>query len=122
MRQANNHVSSHLNALQALSLNVPIHDLMVNNLLLATMDPDAQKEFEIFASTREEPPTTSELKTFLEILCKAFELIQHTQSPSSIPVSSWQSTRPTTSSSYKVGKRKSYSNVATHLECTMCRE
>jgi translation initiation factor RLI1 len=42
MRQAINHVSSHLNVLQALSLNVPIQDLIVNHLLLATMDSDTQ--------------------------------------------------------------------------------
>jgi hypothetical protein len=103
MRQAINHVSSNLNALQALSLNVRIQDLIVNHLLLATRNPDTQKEFEIFTSTRDETPITAELIKFLEIRCKAFELIQHTQSPSSTPVSARQSTRPTNSSIYKVG-------------------
>jgi hypothetical protein len=32
MRQLKNHVSSHMNALQALSLNVPIQDLTTNHL------------------------------------------------------------------------------------------
>jgi hypothetical protein len=82
MRQAINHVSRHLNALQALSLNVSIRDLILNYLLLATRDTETQKKFEIFTSSRLEPPTTAELITFLEIQCKAFEFIQHTQSPS----------------------------------------
>jgi hypothetical protein len=43
MRQAINHVSSHLNALQAFSLNVPIQDLIVNHLLLVTIDPDTER-------------------------------------------------------------------------------
>ena len=32
LRQLINHVSSHMNALKALSLNVPIQDLMLNHL------------------------------------------------------------------------------------------
>jgi hypothetical protein len=38
LRQLINHVSSHINAIQALSVNVPIQDLMVNHLMLATLD------------------------------------------------------------------------------------
>ena len=37
-----NHVSSHMNTLEALSLNVPIQDLMLNHLMLATLDPETQ--------------------------------------------------------------------------------
>ena len=36
LRQLINHVSSHMNALQALSLNVLVQDLMINHLMLAT--------------------------------------------------------------------------------------
>jgi hypothetical protein len=37
-----NHVSSHMDALQALSLNVPIEDVMLNHLILATLDTETQ--------------------------------------------------------------------------------
>jgi hypothetical protein len=37
-----NHVSSHMNALQALSLNVPVQDLMLNHLMLASLDGEMQ--------------------------------------------------------------------------------
>jgi hypothetical protein len=40
LRQLINHVSSHMNALQALSLNVPIQDLMLNHLLLSALDAE----------------------------------------------------------------------------------
>ena len=40
LRQIINHVSSHMNALQALSLNVPVQDLMLNHLMLATLDAE----------------------------------------------------------------------------------
>jgi len=42
LRQQVNRVSSHMNALKALSLNVPIQDLMLNHLMLATLDPQMQ--------------------------------------------------------------------------------
>ena len=42
LRQLINHVSSHMNALQALSLNVPVQDLMLKHLMLVTIDPETQ--------------------------------------------------------------------------------
>jgi hypothetical protein len=86
------------------------------------MDPGTNKEFEIFTSTRRESPCNTQLISFLEIRCGALQLLHHTQPPPSTPVSKRQSTRPTNASTYKVGKTKSYSNVATQLQCTMCKE
>ena len=43
LRQLINHVSSHMNALQALSLNVSIQDLMLNHLMLATLEKKLNK-------------------------------------------------------------------------------
>ena len=45
LHQLINHVSSHMNALQALTLNVPIQDLMLNHLMLAIMDTETQREW-----------------------------------------------------------------------------
>jgi len=39
-----NHVSSHMNALQALCLTVSVQDLMLNHLMLATLDTETQRE------------------------------------------------------------------------------
>jgi len=44
LRQLINHVSSHMNVLQALSLNVPVQHLMLNHLMLATLNPETQRE------------------------------------------------------------------------------
>jgi hypothetical protein len=44
LRQLINHVSSHMNALQALSLNVPVQDLMLNHLMLAILDNDTHQQ------------------------------------------------------------------------------
>jgi hypothetical protein len=38
LRQLIKHVSSHMNALHVLSLNVPFQDLMLNHLMVATLD------------------------------------------------------------------------------------
>jgi hypothetical protein len=44
LRQLMNHVLSHMNALQALALNVYIQDLILNHLMLATLDTETQRE------------------------------------------------------------------------------
>jgi len=41
LRQLINHVSSNMNAL----LNVPVQDLMLNHLMLATLDPETQRDW-----------------------------------------------------------------------------
>jgi diphosphomevalonate decarboxylase len=84
LRQVINHASSHMNALQALSLNVPVQDLMLNHLLLASLDGETQREWELITSPRADTPTTAELITFLESTCRALELLQTTQSPRSV--------------------------------------
>ena len=47
LRQLINHVSSNMNALQALSLNVHVQDLMLNHLMLAALDPETLREWEL---------------------------------------------------------------------------
>ena len=51
-------MSSNMIALQALSLNVPEQDLMLNHLMLATLDPETQREWEIITTSRADTPTT----------------------------------------------------------------
>jgi len=80
LRQVINHVSSDMNALQALSLNVPVQDLMLNHLMRATLDSETQREWDLNTASRADTPTTAELVTFLESRCRALELLQTTQS------------------------------------------
>jgi hypothetical protein len=44
LRQLINHVSSHMNVLQALSLNVPVQDLMLNHLMSVKLDNVTHRE------------------------------------------------------------------------------
>ena len=71
LRQLINHVSSHMNTLQALSLNVPFQDLMLNHLMLATLDTETQQEWQLIMASCTDTPTTAELVTFLESRCRA---------------------------------------------------
>jgi hypothetical protein len=48
--------------------------------MLATLDAETQKEWELLMASRVDTPTTSELITYLESKCRALELIQSTQS------------------------------------------
>jgi len=117
MRQLINHVSSHMNALQALSLNVPIQDLMLNHLMLATLDPETQREWVLITASYIDIPSTTELLTFLESRCKALELLQLTQT--------LKMSTSTPRSSHPVGikvSKPSYTHVATKLQCALCKD
>ena len=98
----------------ALSLNVPVQDLMLNHLMLATLDPETQREWELITTSRADTPTTAELVTFLESRCRALELLQTTQSLNVVPAT----LRSSQSTENKVSK--SYSNIATQLQCSLC--
>lgn len=114
-RQLINHVSSHTNALQALSLNVPIQDLMLNHWMLATPDTKTQREWELITASHADTPTTAELVTFLESGCRTLELLQTTQSLKTVLATP----RSSHSAGSKVSK-PSYFNVATQLQCPLC--
>jgi len=110
-----NHVSSHMNILQALSLDVPIQDLTLNHLLLSSLVAETQREWELITALREDIPSTLDLITFLESRCRALELLQNTQSVKTVTASPRQ---PLTYRG-KVSK-PSYSNVVTQTQCTLC--
>jgi len=83
----NYHVSSHMNALQALSLNLPVQDLMLNHLMLATIDLETQREWELITALRTDTPTAG-IVTFLESRCRALKRLQITQSLKIFPANS----------------------------------
>jgi hypothetical protein len=58
-----------MNALQALSLNVPVQDSVMNHTKLASLDGETQPEWEPIISPCAYTPTTAELITFLESRC-----------------------------------------------------
>jgi len=77
-----------MNALQALSLNVLVQDLILKHLILATIDHKSQREVELISATSTETPTTVDLVTFLESRCRALKRLQMTQSLKMVAVTS----------------------------------
>jgi hypothetical protein len=114
LRQLINHVSSNINALQALSLNVSIQDLVLSHLILETLDADTLKEWETHPA-RSDVPLITELINFLERRCKAFELIQTIHAPRT-PVASPRPAQPNEGK----GDRVIQCNVVTQVQCPLC--
>ena len=72
LRQLINHMSRHMNALQTLSLDVRFQHLMLNHLMLATLDSETQRERELISTSRADTPTTAELGHILGINMQSF--------------------------------------------------
>jgi len=91
-----------MNELRTLSLNVPVQVLMLNQLMLATLDPETQRDFELITASRGDTTTTVQIFTFLESRCRAFKLHQTSQFLKAIPniLRSSQSARKKVSKSY----------------------
>jgi len=87
---------------------------MLNHLMLATLDPETQREWKLITASRADTPSPAKLVTFLESRCRALQLLQTTQSLKVVPTS----LRSSQSNGNKVSK--SYSNVATQLQCSLC--
>jgi len=80
LHQLINHVSSNINAIQALALNTSMQDWLLNHLLLSVLYSETHKEWELQTATQQDIPTTSAATDFLEARCKALELLQVNQS------------------------------------------
>src|SRR5215469_9175898 len=98
LRQLINHITSHVNALEAMALSTSIHTLMLNHLALSGLDTDTHRAWELHASSHQELPSTAQVITFLEQRCKALELL-NTSQQSSTPVTAG---KPTSSPRFKV--------------------
>jgi len=48
-----------MNELQALTLNLPVQDLMLDHLMLPTIDPEKQRQWELNPASRKDIPKTA---------------------------------------------------------------
>ena len=85
---------------------------MLNHLMLAILDRETQREWELIMASCTDTPTTAELVTFLESRCRTLELLQTTQSLKSTAITP----RSSQVTGVKVSKPM-YTNVATQLQC-----
>jgi hypothetical protein len=116
LRQLINHIRSNVNAIQALTLNTPMHDLILNHLLLSGLDSETHKTWEIHASEQEDIPSTTEVLQFLENHCKALELLQTSQLTTVTTAPSKH-----TSSSDNVSRTAS-TYMTSHIQCLICKK
>ena len=82
--------------------------------MLATLDPETQRQWELITASRPNSPKTAELVTFLESRCRDLELLQITQPLKVIAKIS----RSSQFSGNNVNK--AYSNIATQPQCSLC--
>jgi len=90
---------------------------MLNHLMLATLDPETQREWGLNTASRTDIPTTTELMTFLESRCRALELLQLTQT--------LKMSTATPRSSYTMGSKvskPSHTYEVTKLQCVLCKD
>jgi len=115
------HVSSHMNALQALSLNMPVQDLNFHHLMSATLAPQTQRELEPNNASRTDTQTNAKIITFLESRCRILELLQTTHSLEVVPTIS-RSSQSTGKMSVNLIPTQQHSYnalcVTDHLECS----
>ena len=114
LRHLINHISSNLNAIQALNLKTSTHDLIMNHLSLSVLDSDTHKEWEIQTSTLPDIPSTAEVIEFLEARCKALELWQANQ-----PTSTIVSHRPSPTGN-KVSQSPKCHIATQQVQCLLC--
>jgi hypothetical protein len=117
LRQLINHITSNMNAIEALSLNTTLQTLMLNQLLLSVLDPDERKAWELQTAGQEDIPSTPELITFLEQRCKALELL-HASQLISIPASR---DKHASAGDNRVS-RTARAYVTSSIECLLCKE
>jgi hypothetical protein len=86
LRALINQVNSNVNAIEALQLTTPLHEVIIGQKILDHLDAPSRKEWEL-ASTSHGFPNLEEFIQFLEKRCRALELIQsaHNNKPLSKP-------------------------------------
>jgi hypothetical protein len=113
LRQLKNHVTSHTNAIEALTLNTSMHTLILNHLL-SVLDSETHKQWEKQAATQKDVPSTTQVMAFLEQRCKALELIQTSQASNATTASS----RHTSVSGNKVSQTSRF-YMTTRSQCPL---
>jgi hypothetical protein len=116
-----NHVSSNMNAIQALALNTPMQDLILNHLLLSALDSETHKEWELQTATQQDIPSTSVVTDFLEARCKALELFQANQSASSTTTQQSPQGRDKVSQTMSKVSKPAYSYLSSQVQCPLCK-
>jgi len=98
---------SNLNAIKALDLSIPLHGVLLSQIVIEHMDEVNRKQWEMKAVSQGITELEAIIK-FPESKCQALELIHTSQ-------------RPRNNNSSGVSKLIKHAYVATHSSCVSCR-
>ena len=107
LRALINQFQSDLNAIKTLDLSVPLHEVLLSQILIEHVDEATRKQLEMRAVSRGVTELQAIIK-FLEGKCQAFELIH-------------ASHHPMNENSRGVIKPTKHAYVTTHSSCVTCR-
>jgi hypothetical protein len=111
LRQLINFLVSNINAVAALSLNTSLQTLMLNHILLAALDADTHRGWELHVSLQDDMPSTAQVIAFLEQRCKALELLQ-TRQQTTIPAATSKHSTPVATSKHTSSSGNKVSQTA----------
>jgi diphosphomevalonate decarboxylase len=109
LRQLTNHVANNFTALRALTLDIPLRDLILIHLILCILDPETHKAWEL-RTVNQQLSSMADFITFLEGRCNALELMQDLQTTT---VRCTPSTRHPQTATEKVSRDRSNCNLTT---------
>ena len=103
LRSLINQFQSNLNAIKALDLSIPLHEVLLSHILLEHVDEATKKQWEIKAVSQGITELEAVVK-FLESKCQALELIHANEHP-------WNNNNT------GVSKATKHAHGATHSSC-----
>jgi hypothetical protein len=109
-----NHINTHRNALQALSLNVMWQELIINHLLLESLDDETHKAWELKTAFSQEMALLDDILRLLEDRWKALELFDTSQPGKT--EKTLQAVKKT-----RVSKQTASFNIVTQGGCPCCQ-
>jgi len=107
LRALINQFQSNLNATKALDLSIPLHEVLLPQILIEHVDEVTRKQWEIKAVSQGMTELEAIIK-FLEGKCQALELIHASQ-------------HPRNNNSSGVSKPTKHAYVTPHSSCVLCR-
>jgi hypothetical protein len=106
LRALINQFQSNLNAIKASDLSIPLHEVLLSQILIDHVDEATRKQWEMKAVSQGINELESIIK-FLEGKCQALELIHANQ-------------QPRNNNSSCVSKPTKHAYLATHSSCVLC--
>jgi hypothetical protein len=117
LRHLINQLMSNLHAVEALTLETPIHEILLSHLVLEHVDTNTRREWEVI-SAGQEIPRLAKLCEFLEARCQALEVV-NMKEPSTNNLGKVTSATPDKCNFLKQ-PRRSTTHIVIEAQCVCC--